>query len=257
MKRALFLRPASIGRESRHASVTLPPGQHPVAGFPRFGTHLDRPPPAIPADPVIEVGGAVTEPFAIPLTDLSAFPRRELTADFHCVAGWSATNLHWEGVAFETLYRMIIQPSPQAEASITHVVFGGLDGYRSIVEVGDALAGDVLIADRLNGRPLDPDHGAPARLVSPTQYGFVSTKHLCRIELHTQRPTERHLVAIRIGPLTVSNPLIQPHPRARVWKEERHRYLPAWSLRGVYRLLIPPVASLSARGSRSEFQSGS
>ena len=40
----------------------------------------------------------------------------------------------------------------------------------------DALADGVLIADRLDGRPLDGDHGAPARLVSPNQYGFVSTK---------------------------------------------------------------------------------
>ena len=27
------------------------------------------------------------------------------------------------------------------------------------------------------------DHGAPARLVSPRQYGYISTKHLCRIEV--------------------------------------------------------------------------
>ena len=44
--------------------------------------------------------------------------------------------------------------------------------------------------------------------------------------------------------------LLKPHARARVWEEERHRYLPAWSLRHFYRLLIPPIASLSAHGSR-------
>jgi len=48
----------------------------------------------------------------------------------------------------------------------------------------DALADGVLIADRLDGRPLDGDHGAPARL--------VSTKHLCRIELHTAEPSENY-----------------------------------------------------------------
>jgi len=56
----------------------------------------------------------------------------------------------------------------------------------------DALADGVLIADRLDGRPLDGDHGAPARLVSPNQYGLVSTKHLCRIELHTAEPSENY-----------------------------------------------------------------
>jgi DMSO/TMAO reductase YedYZ molybdopterin-dependent catalytic subunit len=80
----------------------LPPGQHAVDGFPRFGTHLHRPPPAVPADPGIEISGAVAESFVVPLSELATLPRRELTADFHCVSGWSATDLDWEGVAFET-----------------------------------------------------------------------------------------------------------------------------------------------------------
>lgn len=223
--------------------MTLPPGQHALDGFPRFGTHLARPAPAVPADPVLEISGVVADPLTLPLAALATLPRRELTADFHCVAGWSATELRWEGVAFETLYRAIIEPSLQADAPVTHVVFGGLDGYRSVVSIEDALAEDVLIAEHLDGRPLDADHGAPARLVSPGQYGFVSTKHLCRIELRTGEPTERS------GGSSPSMLLLQPHPRARVWEEERHRLLPAWSLRHVYRLLIAPIAFLSARGS--------
>src|SRR6266567_1512660 len=135
--------------------MRLPPGQRAIDGFPRFGTHLHHPPPAVPIDPELEISGAVAKPFALPLAELATLPRRELTADFHCVAGWSATNLHWEGVAFETLYRTVIEPSLQPDASVTHVVFGGLDGYRSFVGIEDALADDVLIADRLDGRPLD------------------------------------------------------------------------------------------------------
>ena len=41
--------------------MTLPPGQRAVDGFPRFGTHLHRPPPAVPAEPVIEIAGAVAD----------------------------------------------------------------------------------------------------------------------------------------------------------------------------------------------------
>jgi hypothetical protein len=44
--------------------------------------------------------------------------------------------------------------------------------------------------------------------------------------------------------------LLGPHPRARVWEQERHRHLPAWALRHAYRLLIRPNRFLSARGSR-------
>jgi DMSO/TMAO reductase YedYZ molybdopterin-dependent catalytic subunit len=99
----------AIPPKDRRPDVTLPPGQHAVDGFPRFGTHLHHDPPAVPIDPVIEI--AVAKTFTVPLTKLATLPRRELTGDFHCVAGWSATNLHWEGVAFETFYRMIIEPS--------------------------------------------------------------------------------------------------------------------------------------------------
>jgi DMSO/TMAO reductase YedYZ molybdopterin-dependent catalytic subunit len=234
--------------------MKLPPGQYAIDGFPRFGTHLYQPPPAVPADPEIEVSGAVAESFALPLAELASLPRRELTADFHCVAGWSATDLRWEGVAFETFYRKVIEPSVRPDTSITHVVFGGLDGYRSVMWIEDALAEDVLIAERLDGRPLDSDHGAPARLVSPGHYGFVNVKHLCRIELHTAEPPEKYGAPSLIAEAALRSPLIKPNRRARVWEEERHRYLPGRFVRPAYRLLMQPIAFLCARGSRRSRQ---
>jgi DMSO/TMAO reductase YedYZ molybdopterin-dependent catalytic subunit len=216
----------------------LPPGQRRVDGFPRFGSHLSRPAPAVPVDPTIELRGAVTEGFDLPLTALSTLPRREVTADFHCVAGWSATDLRWEGVSFETFYRASIEPALQPGTSVTHVVCRGLDGWESVMTIEDALADDVLIAENLNGHPLDGDHGAPVRLVSPRQYGYVSVKHLCRIEVLTAAPKR------------AEGPLFRTHPRGRVWEEERHGLLPAWVVRPVYRTLIGPIRFLSARGTR-------
>jgi DMSO/TMAO reductase YedYZ molybdopterin-dependent catalytic subunit len=226
--------------------MTLPPGQRPIKGFPRFGAHFGQPPPSIPDDAGIDLTGAVTTPFSVALSELSALPRRALTADFHCVAGWSSTGLQWEGVAFETFYRLVIEPALQPGAVVSHVAFCGLDGYRSIVLIEDALEADVLIADRLDGRPLDGDHGAPVRLLSPSQYGFVSTKHLCAIELHTRAPVERY----HPNPLVQFGlQLVKPHQRARVWHEERHRYLPAGLIRPVYLSIIPAIRRVSARGS--------
>jgi DMSO/TMAO reductase YedYZ molybdopterin-dependent catalytic subunit len=232
---------------ARTAAAAMPPGQRAVEGFPRFGTHFQRPAPPIPVDPAIDIGGAVVSSFSLPLIELAALPRRELTADLHCVAGWSATNLRWAGVPFETVYRRIIEPALQPSATISHVVFEGLDGYRSTVLLEDALAEEVLIAEHLNGEPLDSDHGAPVRLISPNQYGFISTKHLCRIEVHTTEPENRYHPSpvIQLG-----LSLVKPHPRARVWQEERHRYLPARTVRPLYRLLIRPFKFLSARGSQ-------
>lgn len=111
-------------------------------------------------------------------------------------------------------------------------MFFGLDGYRSAISIEDALADEVLIADRLDGRPLDSDHGAPARLVSPNQYGYVNTKHLCRIEVLTSEPKDKHASPVLR--------LLGRHPRARVWHEERHRCLPPWLVRAVYRASIVP-----------------
>ncbi|MGW2226895.1 molybdopterin-dependent oxidoreductase [Streptomyces formicae] len=221
--------------------MTLPPGQRAVDGFPRFGTHLQHPPPPVPAEPVIEFGGvSLTEPFSLSVADLAKLTRRELAADFHCVAGWSATGLRWEGAPFGALYHQRVAPLLACGAPVSHVVFVGLDGFRSTVLLQDALADDVLVADRLDGLPLDGDHGAPVRLVSPRQYGFISTKHLCRVEFHTSAP-----------PLTDRWSPIASHPRARVWQEERHRRLPGRVVRPAYRALIGPIRALSARGSRT------
>jgi DMSO/TMAO reductase YedYZ molybdopterin-dependent catalytic subunit len=221
--------------------VTLPPGQLLIEGFPRFGTHLARPAPVVPADPVITIRGAVTEAVDVRLATLATLPRRALSADFHCVAGWSATNLCWEGVPFEAFYRTIIEPALVPGAEITHVEFRGLDGYRSVVWLEDALVDGVLIADRLDGRPLDGDHGAPVRLVSPAQYGYISTKHLCRIEVHTGEPEDARASGI-------SARLFESHPRARVAEEERHGSLPGWLVRPFYRALKAPLLYLCARG---------
>jgi hypothetical protein len=48
--------------------------------------------------------------------------------------------------------------------------------------------------------------------------------------------------------LAAARPLLRSHPRGRVWHEERHGFLPAWPVRPVYRALIAPIRSPSARG---------
>ena len=210
---------------------------------------MHRPPPVVPADPVIEIAGAAVDaPLTVPLTELARLPRREQTSDFHCVAGWSATGLRWEGVPYERFHRLVVEPALRPGANVTHVVFAGLDGYRFAVTLEDALADDVLIAEHLDGRPLDSDHGAPVRLVSPSQYGYVNVKHLSRIEPHSSAPAG-HSAPLRWveAGLRVA---VTPHRRARVWREERHRFIPGRLLRVPYRALIAPIRALSGRGSR-------
>jgi len=234
---------AGVLGESERRREVLPPGQRAADGFPRWGTLLYRPPPTVPADPAIEITGCGVTPFRLRVADLGSVER---VADLHCVAGWSATNLRWEGVPFQRLYRDVIQPAVPSDTAITHFVFVGLDGYRCVVAIEDALAEDVLIAHSLNGRPLDPDHGAPVRLVSPSQYGYVSVKHLCRIELQASETDEHVGDASALANLLTPRLLFARHPRARVWHEERNGALPTWLVRPIYRLLTPPIRILSA-----------
>jgi DMSO/TMAO reductase YedYZ molybdopterin-dependent catalytic subunit len=223
----------------------LPPGQRAIQTFPRFGTHSHHPPPTVPAEPTLEIGGAVTQAFALPLGELRTLPRREILADFHCVAGWSVAGLRWEGVPYAAFHRDVL--APLACGSVTHVKFIGIDGHWSVALLKDVLRDDVLLAENLNRRPLDADHGAPLRLVSPGQYGFINTKHLCRIELLTAEPatcigtasTEAHIGLRLLG--------YKRFIRARVWEQERHRFLPPRLVREISRLLIPGIRRLSAR----------
>jgi DMSO/TMAO reductase YedYZ molybdopterin-dependent catalytic subunit len=228
--------------------MTLPPGQRAVDGFPRFGTHLHQPPPVVPLQPMLALEGAVQERRVVPLRELDALAQRSLDADFHCVGGWSAVGLHWEGVAFRDVWREMLEPL--AMPGVTHVVFGGLDGYWSSMMLEDALADDVLLARRLDGRDLGGDHGAPLRLVCPAHYGFVNAKHVCRIELCTSEPATGYGTTTRFSSIGLKVLWFRRHPRARVWLEERHRHLPGPVVRPLYRALVKPIALLSARGSR-------
>ncbi|MBB4678272.1 DMSO/TMAO reductase YedYZ molybdopterin-dependent catalytic subunit [Crossiella cryophila] len=186
----------------------------------------------------------MTEEFDLPLTSLASLPRQEITADFHCVAGWSATDLRWEGVSFGTFYRALIEPVLAPGTSITHVTCRGLDGFAATATIEDILAEDVLIAQNLDGRPLGSDHGAPVRLVSPSQYGYFNIKHLSRVEVLTTAP------AITEGPL------LRSHPRGRVWAEERHGLISGRVVRPFYRALIRPIRFLSSRGASDRHAPG-
>jgi DMSO/TMAO reductase YedYZ molybdopterin-dependent catalytic subunit len=216
--------------------TALPPGQHLIDRFPRYGTHLFRPVPDLSGLRALTVTGAVESEGEIPLADLAALPRRQMVADFHCVAGWSVQGLRWEGILFRDLYESVIAKR-QTQAPITHIRFVGIDGFQSVLAIDDALEDDVMVADHLDGEPLTGEHGGPVRLVCPSRYGYKSAKHLRTIELHTSEPAEGHAD----GTLNVGLRLVKPHPRARVAAEERHGRLPAWSVRWAYFHVLHPV----------------
>jgi DMSO/TMAO reductase YedYZ molybdopterin-dependent catalytic subunit len=231
--------------------MSLPPGQRDFGSFPRFGIALWEPPRPAAQPALIRVAGAVARPLEVPVARLAELPRRDLVADFHCVTGWSVPGLHWGGVAFRTFYESVIVPEAGPEPGVSHVLFEGADGFRATLALEDALDADVLLADQLGGAALACDHGAPVRLLSPKQYAYKSAKHLCRIELHTREPADGYRKGVRRRFL---KRLVTPHPRARVAEEERHRYLPAWVVRGIYRNVLRPFWLWAFPGRRPSWE---
>jgi DMSO/TMAO reductase YedYZ molybdopterin-dependent catalytic subunit len=227
--------------------MSLPPGQRVIGYFPRFGVHSADPPPLISEPAVIRVEGAVARRLEVPVSRLAELKRQAIIADFHCVAGWTAQDLRWGGVRFRTFYESVIVPEAKPGPGVSHILFQGADGYHSTLTLDDAFENDVLLADQLGETALNGNHGAPVRLVSPKQYGYKSTKHLCCIELHTREQADGHEGAVPNSLLK----LLGPHPRARVAEEERHRYLPAWALRGIYWKIYRLLAWAARRRSRS------
>lgn len=211
----------------------LPPGQRLMRGFPRFADKPLRPPPLTGTLRLGIDGEGLAAPLVLKATDLEALPQRVQRSDFHCVTTWTTQGLHWQGVGMRKFWNEVIGPGLAVGALPTFITAEGSDGHCAVFLLEDLLGPDVLIATSLNGHPLDRRHGAPLRLVSPAQYGYKSVKHLERLVLHTQEP--RSVLGSK------------EHLRARVVLEERHRWLPAWTLRPVYRALIPITAALAER----------
>ncbi|MGX6604960.1 molybdopterin-dependent oxidoreductase [Micromonosporaceae bacterium Da 78-11] len=205
----------------------LPPGQV-TAPLRRFGLpQFARIHPEPAAHPVVTVTGTVARPTQLGVdTLLGLGERRGQRSDLHCVTTWSSPGLHWAGVPFRAVHEALTTRVGVAR-SAAWVTVTGLDGYRACLRLDDALADDVLLADRLGGVPLDAGHGAPLRLVAPAQYGYKSVKHVCVLEYRRDYdPGSARYAA---------------HPRGRVAHEERSRYLPGPLWRPIWRTLLPRV----------------
>lgn len=208
-------------------SEALPPGQRSRADFPRFGLpkFADR----RPTDPDrirLAIAGDACEPFELGEEHLASLARHEQVSDFHCVTTWSYTGCSWSGWKLSDLYEELL--APRLSGSGARLVgFRCQDGYRTSLLLEDALAADVLLADRLNGEPLGVEHGAPLRLVAPAHYGYKNAKHLKGLEFYVDEAPHLH------GGLAFMD-----HPRARVAFEERAQVLPKRIARLLYRLGI-------------------
>ncbi len=99
------------------------------------------------------------------------------------VGGDLVGNALWKGVRLrELLDRAGVQPGA------TQIVGHSFDGWTAGFPTAwlDDPSREALVAVAMNGEPLPPEHGYPARLIVPGLYGYVSaTKWLTTIGLTT------------------------------------------------------------------------
>jgi len=106
------------------------------------------------------------------------------TVDIHCVTRWSKLDTEWEGVSVETVLDLA-GVRPEA----THALVHAEQSYTTNLPLEVLCDEDVLLADTYEGRPLDPEHGYPLRLLVPKRYFWKSAKWVRGIELldHDER----------------------------------------------------------------------
>ena len=138
-------------------------------------------------DPVInesgwrmKIGGLVARPATLALADLRALPSVTLLRTMECIsnriAGDLIGNAQWTGVP---LRMVLMQASVQPEA--VTVQFTCEDGYTTAIPLAAALDADTILAYAMNGAPLSPRHGFPARLIIPARYGMKNPKWITAI----------------------------------------------------------------------------
>jgi DMSO/TMAO reductase YedYZ molybdopterin-dependent catalytic subunit len=124
----------------------------------------------------LEVSGLVGNPVRLTLEDLQRLPRVSNRVNHYCVEGWTAVET-WTGVPFSELAKFV-RVAPEAH----YVDFQSFDDdYHESWDLESAMHPQTVVAYGLDGKMLEPAHGAPARVYSPVKLGYKNTKYLTKI----------------------------------------------------------------------------
>lgn len=145
----------------------LPPGQHETRNFPVLSA---GPTPRISLTQWdFLVTGEIDAERRWTWEQFRALPREKIVRDIHCVTKWSKFETEWEGVSVDTLLAGL-----SFEAKYVTAFCDG--GYTTNMPIADVTGGKAWIVDTFAGRPLEPEHGGPARLLVPHLYFWKSAK---------------------------------------------------------------------------------
>ncbi|MBX3052351.1 MAG: sulfite oxidase-like oxidoreductase [Caldilineaceae bacterium] len=125
----------------------------------------------------LRVFGLVNEEKRFSWADLMELPQKTQTVDIHCVTRWSKLDTTWTGVAWRDFIKLL-DIDPRA----THVMAHCDQGYTTNIALDVLDDDDTMLAHLYDGKPLEPDHGYPMRLLVPKKYFWKSAKWLRGLE---------------------------------------------------------------------------
>jgi DMSO/TMAO reductase YedYZ molybdopterin-dependent catalytic subunit len=113
-------------------------------------------------------------PVMLRRADLLSMRQHTASLPIACVEGWSTDDQEWAGVRLSDLARLagVTRPSSALVQSLER---GGAFS-QVVLSAGQVTDPDSLLALRVNGTDLTPDHGYPARVILPASPGVHNTK---------------------------------------------------------------------------------
>jgi DMSO/TMAO reductase YedYZ molybdopterin-dependent catalytic subunit len=165
---------------------TLPPEITPVGQFYTVSKNFFGDPVVDAASWRLEVGGTVERPYTLTYDDLRALPAVDDVRTLLCISnevgGDLIGNAQWRGVRLRDLLE---RAAPRSGA--VKVIFTCADDYQDSIRYDKAMQPDTIVVYEMNGAPLIPKHGYPARLLVPGIYGMKNVKWVRQIEV-TDKP---------------------------------------------------------------------
>jgi DMSO/TMAO reductase YedYZ molybdopterin-dependent catalytic subunit len=143
----------------------------------------------IPKDYKIQVESGEKK-FEVSIDDIKALPKQEIIFEFKCIEGWSQIQ-HWAGVRFVDFMNHYKIGQKDAENLFNYVGMETPDGkYYVGIDTPSAVHPQTILAYEMNGKSLEPLHGAPLRLIIPVKYGYKSLKKIGVIKFSDTRPKD-------------------------------------------------------------------
>jgi DMSO/TMAO reductase YedYZ molybdopterin-dependent catalytic subunit len=165
------------GRGRAERDPRLPPGQYDTGD--RWPVLTAEVTPRIDtATWSFTVDGLVAKPTTWSWDEIHALPSSMYSGDIHCVTTWSKLGVNFQGVSVDTLLDAAgVQPTA------TFVMARSTTGYTTNLPLADVTGAKAWVVWDYEGKPLEVEHGGPARLLVPHLYFWKSAKWVSGLQL--------------------------------------------------------------------------